>query len=70
MFLPDDALALELGFMRQRAIDNAQDWNGEAIRLGELIWDYCEARGWERLELTFNGIHIAMDDGEDDDVSN
>lgn len=61
MNLPNDPLALELGFERIRAIDNAQAWNAEAIRLGDLVWHYCEAKGWERLELTFNGIHIAGD---------
>lgn len=60
--LPSDPLAIELGLLRNNAIAQAQDWNHEAIRLGELVWDYCEARGWSRLELTFNGIRIVGDD--------
>lgn len=65
MMLPNDLLAIELGLRRNEAIATAQAWNGEAIRLGELAWDYCEARDWPALELTFNGIKIALDDPAD-----
>jgi hypothetical protein len=61
--IPSDPLAIELGLLRNNAIAQAQDWNHEAIRIGNLVWDYCEAKGWPGLELTFNGIRVARDDG-------